>query len=129
MRITLEMGDEDILVLAALSDYKPPTVEAGIKNISDFKVAGIQSENLESVLSKLQCYGLIAYIPEGITGISTADYPFRVLPRGRKFLAATDFGLHSGASPKANEKGIEQHQYKVEHRRERLPALGRKSNN
>lgn len=88
MRITLEMGDEDILVLAALSDYKPPTVEAGIKNISDFKVAGIQSENLESVLSKLQSYGLIAYIPEGITGISTADYPFRVLPRGRKFLAA-----------------------------------------
>ena len=87
MRITLELGDEDILVLAALCDYTP-TVEAEIKNISDFKVAGIQSDDLESVLSKLQSYGLIAYIPEGILGVDSTDCPFRVLPRGRKFLAA-----------------------------------------
>jgi hypothetical protein len=40
-----------------------------------------------------------------------------------------DFGLHSGASPKGNEQGIEQDQYKVEHSGGRLTALEFKSNN
>src|SRR5262249_2300912 len=39
-----------------------------------------------------------------------------------------DLGLHCGASSKAREKGIEQHQYKVEHSGGRLPVFGGKSN-
>jgi len=39
-----------------------------------------------------------------------------------------DLGLHCGASSKAREKGIEQHQYKVEHSGGRLPVFGEKSN-
>src|SRR5262249_46192477 len=40
-----------------------------------------------------------------------------------------DLGLHSGTSPKANEEGIQKHQYKVEHSGKKATRLGRNSNN
>jgi hypothetical protein len=40
-----------------------------------------------------------------------------------------DLSRHSDASPKANEEGIEQHQYKVEHSGKKATRLGRNSNN
>jgi hypothetical protein len=40
-----------------------------------------------------------------------------------------DLSLHCSSATKADEKGIERHYYKVEHRRSRLTASGRKSNN
>jgi len=40
-----------------------------------------------------------------------------------------DLSVHSGASPKANEEGIEQHYYKVEHSGKEATRLGRNSNN
>ena len=40
-----------------------------------------------------------------------------------------DLSVHAGASPKANEEGIEQHYNKVEHSGKEATRLGRNSNN
>jgi hypothetical protein len=40
-----------------------------------------------------------------------------------------DLSVHCGTSPKANEEGIEQHYYKVEHTGKEATRLGRNSNN
>src|SRR5262245_50570214 len=40
-----------------------------------------------------------------------------------------NLSVHSGASPKANEEGIEQHYNKVEHSGKEATRLGRNSNN
>jgi hypothetical protein len=87
MRVTMELGEEDILVLSALCDYKVQG-DSALKSMSEFRVAGVQPEDMDSVLSKLQSYGLVAFVPDQIIGAGGPDYPFRVLPRGRKFLSA-----------------------------------------